>query len=97
MLYLLIWANLFTFLEIARGAFLSSMNWTRIYLLTVALGCLLNITLNWLLIPRLAGMGAVAATLVSYWLAAHGLCFLIAPLRQTGRMLTKAILWPKVW
>jgi O-antigen/teichoic acid export membrane protein len=73
------------------------MNWTRIYFVTVFLGCILNIGLNYLLIPEYGGMGAVAASLISYWFAAHGACFLFRPLFRTGVMLTKAILYPKVW
>jgi O-antigen/teichoic acid export membrane protein len=97
MLAALIWATVFSNLEIARSAFLSSMNWTRIYFVTVLLGCLLNIVLNFLLIPRYGGMGAVVASLISYWFAAHGTCFLFRPLFRTGGMLTKAILYPKIW
>jgi O-antigen/teichoic acid export membrane protein len=97
MLALLIWANLFTNLEIARSSFLSSMNWTKIYFVTVSLGCILNVGLNYLLIPELGGMGAVVASLISYWFAAHGSCFLFKRLFRTGVMLSKAILYPRVW
>ncbi len=97
MLAVLIWANLFTSLEMARSGFLTAMNWTRLYLLTVVLGCTLNIILNSLLIPQYGGMGAAVASVAAYWLAAHGSCFLFKPLRKTGIMLTRALLWPKVW
>lgn len=97
MLAVLIWANLFTGLEMARSAFLTTMNWTRLYLATVLLGCALNIALNYLLIPRYGGMGAAVASVISYWFAAHGACFLFRPLRRTGAMLTRALLCPKGW
>jgi O-antigen/teichoic acid export membrane protein len=97
MLKLLVWSNLFTFLEIGRSSFLSSMNWTRIHFFTVSLGCILNIWLNYLLIPPYGGVGAVTASLVSYWFAAHGSCFLLKPLFRTGTMMTRAILFPKIW
>jgi O-antigen/teichoic acid export membrane protein len=97
MLAMLIWANLFASLEIARSAFLSSMNWTRLLFVTVLLGALLNIALNFLLIPHFKGYGAVIATLIAYWFAAHGSCFLFRPLFPTGRMLTRAMLYPKIW
>jgi O-antigen/teichoic acid export membrane protein len=97
MLAVLIWANLFTSLEIARSAFLTAMNWTRLYLLTVSLGCLLNIGLNFWLIPLYGGMGAVFASLAAYWFAAHGSCFFFRPLRRTGAMLTRALVYPKIW
>ena len=97
MLAVLIWANVFTSLEIARSASLSSMNWTRLLFVTVLLGGIVNIALNYLLIPRFGGAGAVIASLAAYWFAAHGSCFLFKPLIPTGCMLTKAILYPKIW
>ena len=42
-------------------------------------------------------MGAVFATLVSYWFAVHGSCFMFKTLRPTGRMMSRALLYPKVW
>lgn len=97
MLAVLVWANIFTGLEMARSGFLTAMNWTRIYLVTVSLGCLLNVALNYWLIPLYGGMGAVIASLAAYWFAAHGSCFLFKPLRRTGAMLTRAIYYPKIW
>jgi O-antigen/teichoic acid export membrane protein len=97
MLAVLIWANLFLFLESARSAFFNVMNWYRIHLLTVALGAGLNVLLNLYLIPRYGGLGAVVASCIAYWFAVHGSCFLYRPLHQTGWMLTRAIFYPKVW
>lgn len=97
MLAILIWANFFSNLEIARSAYLASMNWTRIHFVTLLLGCLLNIGLNFLLIPRYGGIGAATSSLVSYWFAAHGSCFFFKPLFRTGVMLNKAMIYPKIW
>ncbi|MBE0618581.1 MAG: flippase [Proteobacteria bacterium] len=97
MLAVLIWANLFIYLDSARSAFFNVMNWYRVYLVTLALGAALNVLLNLLWIPRYGGMGAVVASCVSYWFAAHGTCFLYKPLRRTGLMLTRAIFCPRVW
>lgn len=97
MLTLLIWSNIFYSLEVARSSFLTTMNWTRLYLVTVVLGCLVNIVLNAWLIPLYGGMGAVIASIVAYWFAAHGSCFLFKPLRRTGLMLTRALVYPKIW
>jgi O-antigen/teichoic acid export membrane protein len=94
MLAVFIWSGVFTSLGVARGAFLTAMNWTKPYLFTVALGCVANVVLNFILIPRYGGMGAVIASCVAYWLAAHGSCFLYPPLIPTGRMLTRAMLRP---
>ncbi len=97
MLAVLIWANLFTYLEIARSAYFNVMNWNRIYFVTLALGAVMNVVLNLLLIPRYGGLGAAIASCVSYWFAAHGACFLYKPLHRTGFMLTRAMFYPKIW
>lgn len=97
LLAVLIWANLFTFLEIARSAFFNVMNWNRIYFVTLALGAILNVVLNLQLIPRYGELGAVIASVIAYWFAAHGACFLYRPLHKTGFMLTRAIFFPKIW
>jgi len=97
MLALLIWANVFTSLDVARSAFLTNMNWTKLLFATVLLGGTVNVVLNAVLIPSYGGYGAVIATLVAYWFAAHGSCFLFKRLRQTGIMLTKAIIYPRIW
>ena len=97
MLSLFIWSILFTNLGVARSTFLTAMNWTKIHLLTVSLGCIINVGLNYLLIPRYGGMGAVIASCAAYWFAMHGACFVYKPLFKTGYMLTKAMIYPKIW
>jgi len=97
MLAVLIWSILFTNLGIARSTFLTAMNWTKVHFLTVGFGSVINIILNYLLIPRYGGFGAVIASCVAYWVAAHGSCFIYIPLHKTGHMLAKAMIWPKFW
>lgn len=97
MLAILIWAGLFVNLGVARSSFLTTMNWTRVHFVTVFGGCLINIALNFVLIPRYGGIGAVIASCFAYWFAAHGACFFYKPLHKTGYMLTKAIFYPRIW
>ena len=97
LLAILIWAGLFTGLEKARNCFIVAKNLTRMNLISIALGSMLNIILNFFLIPEYGAMGAVIATFISYWLAVHGSCFILKPLRKTGWMMTKAIFYPKFW
>ena len=97
MLIGLVWVGMFVNLTIARGQYLITMNWMRLHFITDFLGCGLNVSLNYYLIPRYGGMGAVTAALISYWFLAHGLCFIYKPLVGTGTMMTKAILYPKIW
>jgi O-antigen/teichoic acid export membrane protein len=97
MLAVLIWAGLFVNLGVARSAFLNTMNWTRVHFITVFLGSIVNVGLNLLLIPVYGGMGAVIASCAAYWFAAHGACFVYKPLHKTGWMLTRAMVYPRVW
>lgn len=97
MLVVLTWAIFFAGMGMARSSFLNAMNWTRVHFVAVLLGCVLNILLNFALIPGFGGMGAAAASLISYWFAAHGTCFLWQPLRPTGWMMARAMACPRVW
>jgi O-antigen/teichoic acid export membrane protein len=97
LLAILIWTGLFTSLGAARGIFIVSKNWTRVHLVSIALGCAMNILLNFFLIPKYGAMGAVVATFISYWFAVHGTCFFFKSLRRTGWMITKALIYPKAW
>jgi O-antigen/teichoic acid export membrane protein len=97
MLIGLVWAGVFINFMIARSYYLSAMNWTRLHFIIDFLGCVLNVSLNFLLIPRYGAMGAVAASIITYWFVVHGLCFVFKPLHKTGAMMTKALLFPKIW
>jgi len=97
MLTWLIWAQVFTSLEIARCAFLTAMNWNRLYFLTVFAGCILNIVLCYFLIPSFGGTGAAVASIFTYWFAAYGSCFLFKRTLRTGFMMSKALVYPKIW
>lgn len=93
----LIWTGMFINLGLARSSYLTVMNWTRLHSVTDFLGCVVYLALNLVLIPRYGGMGAVIASFAAYWLAVHGSCYLFPPLRETGRMLTRAMICPKFW
>jgi O-antigen/teichoic acid export membrane protein len=97
LLAVFIWTGLFSSLSAGRNVFMVSQNWLRINLVSTFLACLLNIVLNYYLIPGYGAMGAIVASLISYWFAVHGSCFIFRPLRTTGWMLTKAMLYPKIW
>jgi len=92
----LAWTIPFTGLGIARGAYFTAMNWMKPYLFTVLLGCVANVLLNLVWIPKWGAVGASLASVVSYWIAAHGACFLYRPLWGAGRMLTRALLRPGI-
>jgi O-antigen/teichoic acid export membrane protein len=97
LLAILAWTGVFTSLGSARELLILEKNWTKVGLLSIALGGAANILLNIFLIPYYGALGAVVATIISYWAAVHGTCFLFKPLRKTGWMMTKAMLYPKFW
>ncbi|MDW8389330.1 MAG: flippase [Oscillochloridaceae bacterium] len=94
MLNILIWSGLFTNLGVARSSFLMAKNWAHLHTLSVFFGCIINIVLNYMLIPSYGGIGAAIATCVSYWFAAHGFCYIYGPLFKTGNMVTRALIFP---
>jgi O-antigen/teichoic acid export membrane protein len=93
----LIWGHIFTSLEIAKSAFLATMNWYKIYFASVFSGCIINVILCYFLIPHYGGMGAVAASILAYWFAAHGSCYLFKSTFKTGHMISKSLVYPKCW
>jgi O-antigen/teichoic acid export membrane protein len=97
MLVVLTWASVITNLGIARSAFITAMNWTRLHFASAVFAALANVLLNLWLIPLYGGVGAAFASLAAYWIGAHGVCFVFKPLHKTGWMMTKALVWPKIW
>jgi O-antigen/teichoic acid export membrane protein len=97
MLIVLAWGGIFLNLIHARSYFLAAMNWTRIHLFFDVMGCVANISLNLYLIPIYGGLGAAAASLITYFFTSYALCFVFKPLRETGIMMTRAMLYPKFW
>ncbi|GLI37380.1 flippase [Geobacter hydrogenophilus] len=97
MLVLLLWSDIFAILAVARNAYLLAMNWSWVLWLMVLAGAVSNVLLNYMLIPHYGGVGAAVASLVSYWIAAHGACYFYKPLRRTANMLTRALIYPRFW
>ena len=63
-------------------------------LLRNVLGAIVNVALNFLLIPRYGGVGAAVATLVSYSIASYGACLIYAPARGQFGMISKSLIAP---
>ncbi|TRV50916.1 MAG: flippase [Microcystis panniformis Mp_MB_F_20051200_S6D] len=89
-----IWAGPFVFLGVARSNWLMAENFTRFSFLTTSLGSIVNILLNFLLIPPYQGVGAAIATIIAYAVASHISCLLYPPMFKPGLMLTKALFIP---
>lgn len=97
MLIGLVWSGVFINLGLARSYYLTAMNWTRLHFAVDLIGCGANLALNLILIPRYGALGAVMAAFAGYLITAYGTCFIFKPLRDTGMMMTRALLYPKVW
>ena len=91
MAYILAGSIVFASIGVARTTILTIRGWVWTPVITTAAGALVNLLLNFLLIPAYGGIGAAIATLVSYWLAAHGMCFLLPWMRPTGMTLLRAM------
>jgi len=61
-----IWAAVFVFLGVAQGPWDLTENLTRLALFRTVSGMLVNLALNWLLIPRYGAIGAAVASVASY-------------------------------
>lgn len=91
-LRILVWTALFVNLGIVQYSFIIIMNWTTVYMAIVFFASLLNIGLNYILIPKYGAVGATVATVISYWFVTHGSCFFHKSLHRTGAMITKAFM-----
>ena len=66
-----IWSSVFVFLMIATSSYLIAENKTMFLLFRHVLGMLVNVTLNWLLIPLYGIKGSAFATLIAYLFVAY--------------------------
>lgn len=91
-----IWAALFVFLGVIRSVWITAEGLTKITLMTTTIGCILNIILNFILIPRYGGVGAATATVISYGISDYFVYILIpAPeFKKIGDLMTNALFRP---
>lgn len=80
----LVWATVFVFVGGARQQYLICEGFMKFSFAATLAAALLNIALNFLLIPRYQGFGAAIATLISYGLSAVLSSFLYPPTRLMG-------------
>ncbi len=89
-----IWAGPFVFLGVARSQWLMAENLVWFSSITTSLGTIINLLLNFLLIPNYGGVGAAIATVISYAVVSHVACMIYPKMFNTAWMLTKALLVP---
>jgi len=86
-----IWTGLFCFFGFSKSLWIINEGRTKYDLVEKSFGAILNILLNLLLIPIYREKGAAIATLISYGFVDYFMCFLYAPARKLGWMMTKAL------
>jgi O-antigen/teichoic acid export membrane protein len=89
-----IWALVFVSLGAVRGRWLVAENLTRFLLIATVVGTVVNVSLNFLLIPEFGGMGAAWATLFSQATAAYLSSLLHGRVWVVFRQATLALLVP---
>jgi O-antigen/teichoic acid export membrane protein len=89
-----IWSTIIVFLSVAIGQYVISHNLTKIYFFYTALGAIINIILNIILVPKIGMSGSAIATLISYTIATFGI-FISKKSRKHGLLLLKSIIYYK--
>lgn len=89
-----IWASVFVFLGVASSKYLLAENLTKIIFVRSFFGAMINIILNFLLIPRYGGMGAAVATLIAQFLVNYLYDIFDYRLREQFLLKTKSIFLP---
>ena len=87
-----VWAALFVFLGVVRSQEWVFENLNQLTLWTTVAGAVINVALNWWLIPLFGAVGAAGATVIAYAVAAWVSSFCFRSTRSTGVRQTKAML-----
>lgn len=92
-LVLYTWIGIFVNIGLVKSLYLNIYNYPKIQLAVSLIGCLLNVILNWILIPFYGAFGATIASLISYWVQAHGALFLFPQTKEFAFTVFKSILY----
>ena len=65
-----VWGSVFVFLGVASGQFLIAEGFNKLTFVRTGIGAIINIILNFILIPKMGMMGTAIATVVAYFSAA---------------------------
>lgn len=87
-----IWAAVFVNLGGAHSLWLINEGRTGYFSVSTAIGAVMNVALNLVLIPHYGSVGAAIATLVSYGVTVAGISLIYKPTRPLGQMILKAML-----
>lgn len=85
------WAGLFATLGTVRSVWLVSENLQKYTLIYTTVGCITNISLNYILIPTLGAKGAAIATLIAQFITNVVALFPFSKTRKSSIMILKSI------
>ena len=88
------WSCLFVFLGVARGQYLTAEKLFKFSMTCTVTSAIVNIILNYLLIPNFAGSGAAVATLLSQAISAFFSSFFVKDLEFVAKQQFKSLLLP---
>lgn len=92
-----IWAALFVFWGVAQTPWNIAEGLQRLALYRTLAGAIINVGLNFVLIPRYAGTGAAIATVIAYGAAAWASNLLDSRTRPIFFLQVQSIFFPKYW
>ena len=87
-----IWSGIFVFLGVANSKWLLTENLTKISMYNAAIGAIINVILNIILIKRIGIVGAAWASLASYSFSAYFLLFFWKKTQKNFFLLTKSLI-----
>lgn len=85
-----VWGAVFVFLGVASGQFLITEGYNKLTFVRTGIGAIINIGLNFLLIPTMGMMGTAIATVIAYFVSAFSI-LLIKKTRPQGIMMLKSL------
>ncbi|MCL1472406.1 flippase [Argonema antarcticum] len=91
MLSIYIWSAVFGFFGWAKSIWIIAEGLTTYALITTCCGAVMNIALNFWLIPLYGGNGSAIATVISYAFTDYVMCFIYPPARKLAWVMTKAL------
>lgn len=86
-----IWASVFGFLGYIKEIWIATEELTKFAFVASVAGAVLNIILNWWLIPINGAVGASIATVISYGFADYIMCLIYPPAHPMAWVMTKAM------
>ena len=86
-----VWAGVFVSLGLVKAIWITTEGLLLFGSITTLLGAIINIILNWLLIPHYSSAGAAIATVISYGISDYLILLLYPPSRKIGFAMTKAL------